>query len=160
VRTSPDFAGSLDSAGPPAPLPIGDAMPHHGRMPTPMTFYDAVGGEPTFRRLVAGFYRRVAADPVLRAVYPEEDLSAPEERLRLFLMQYWGGPHTYNERRGHPALRMRHARFAIGPAERDAWLRHMLASLEELELPPELAAPLTEYLTMAADAMVNRRAAG
>jgi hemoglobin len=141
----------------PAPLPTGGAMPHHGRMPMPTTFYDAVGGEPTFRRLVAGFYRRVAADPLLRAVYPEEDLSGAEERLRLFLMQYWGGPHTYSDRRGHPALRMRHARFAIGPAERDAWLHHMLASLQELELPPELAAPLSEYLTMAADALVNRR---
>jgi hemoglobin len=140
----------------PALLRIGNAMPHHGGMPTATTFYDAVGGEPTFRRLVAGFYRRVAADPALRAVYPEEDLSGAEERLRLFLMQYWGGPHTYSERRGHPALRMRHARFAIGPAERDAWLRHMTASVEELELPPELAAPLLEYLTMAAHALVNR----
>jgi hemoglobin len=141
----------------PAVLPIGNVMPHHGPMPTPTTFYQAVGGEPTFRRLVAGFYRRVAADPLLRAVYPEEDLSGAEERLRLFLMQYWGGPHTYGERRGHPALRMRHARFAIGAAERDAWLRHMTAALEELDLPPEQAAPLVEYLTMAANALVNRR---
>ena len=121
-----------------------------------ITFYDAVGGEPTFRRLVAGFYRRVAADPVLRPLYPEEDLSGAEERLRLFLMQYWGGPHTYSERRGHPALRMRHARFAIGPAERDAWLRHMTAAVQDLDLPPELAAPLLEYVTMAARALVNR----
>jgi hemoglobin len=141
----------------PAVLPIGNAMSHHGGMSTTTTFYEAVGGEPTFRRLIAGFYRRVAADPVLRAVYPEEDLSGAEERLRLFLMQYWGGPHTYSERRGHPALRMRHARFAIGPAERDAWLRHMTAALQELDLPPEQAAPLVEYLTMAADALVNRR---
>jgi hemoglobin len=140
----------------PAVLPIGNVMPHHGAMPTPTTFYQAVGGEPTFRRLVAAFYRRVAADPLLRAVYPEEDLSGAEERLRLFLMQYWGGPHTYSERRGHPALRMRHARFAIGAAERDAWLRHMTAALEELDLPPEQAAPLVEYLTMAANALVNR----
>jgi hemoglobin len=123
-----------------------------------MTFYDAVGGEPTFRRLVAGFYRRVAADPVLRPLYPEEDLSGAEERLRLFLMQYWGGPHTYSERRGHPALRMRHHRFAIGPAERDAWIAHMTASLEHLRLPPELAAPLLEYLTTAATALANRPA--
>jgi hemoglobin len=144
----------------PAVLPLGNAMPHHGGVPTPTTFYEAVGGEPTFRRLVGGFYRRVAADPVLRAVYPDEDLSGAEERLRLFLMQYWGGPHTYNQRRGHPALRMRHARFAIGPAERDAWLRHMTASLEDLDLPPEQAAPLLEYLTMAANALVNRHAGG
>jgi hemoglobin len=129
-------------------------------MPTPTTLYEAVGGEPTFRRLIAGFYRRVAADPLLRAVYPEEDLSGAEERLRLFLMQYWGGPHTYSERRGHPALRMRHAPFAIGPAERDAWLRHMTGALEELDLPPEQAAPLLEYLTMAAHALVNRGASG
>ena len=120
------------------------------------TFYHAVGGEPTFRRLVAGFYRRVATDPVLRPLYPEEDLSGAEERLRLFLMQYWGGPGTYSERRGHPALRMRHAPFAIGPAERDAWLRNMTAAVEDLELPPELAAPLLDYLRMAANAMVNR----
>jgi hemoglobin len=136
--------------------PIGNAMAHHGGMPETMTFYEAVGGEPTFRRLVAGFYRRVAADPVLRAVYPEEDLSGAEERLRLFLMQYWGGPSTYSERRGHPALRMRHARFAIGPDERDAWLRHMTAAVEDLELPAEFAAPLLEYLTMAAQALANR----
>jgi hemoglobin len=121
-----------------------------------MTYYDAVGGEPTFRRLVAGFYRRVATDPVLRPLYPSEDLSGAEERLRLFLMQYWGGPHTYSERRGHPALRMRHAPFAIGPAARDAWLRHMTAAVEDLELPDELAAPLLEYLTMAATALANR----
>jgi hemoglobin len=120
------------------------------------TFYDAVGGEPTFRRLVASFYRRVATDPVLRPLYPEEDLSGAEERLGLFLMQYWGGPNTYNQRRGHPALRMRHARFAIGPAERDAWLQHMTAAVEELALPPELSAPLLEYLTMAASALANR----
>jgi hemoglobin len=97
----------------------------------------------------------VADDPVLRPLYPEEDLSGAEERLRLFLMQYWGGPHTYSERRGHPALRMRHHRFAIGPAERDAWIRHMTAAVEDLELPPELAAPLLEHLTMAATALRN-----
>jgi hemoglobin len=125
-----------------------------------MTFYHAVGGAPTFRRLVAGFYRRVAADPVLRPLYPEEDLSGAEERLGLFLMQYWGGPHTYSERRGHPALRMRHARFAIGPDERDAWVRHMTAAVEELDLPRELADPLLEYLTMAAAALANRPAGG
>jgi hemoglobin len=121
-----------------------------------MSFYEAVGGEPTFRRLVARFYQGVADDPVLRAVYPDEDLSAAEERLRLFLIQYWGGPPTYSQRRGHPALRMRHARFAIGPAERDAWLARMTAAVEELELPPELAAPLLEYVTTAARALTNR----
>jgi hemoglobin len=125
-------------------------------MREPVTFYQAVGGEETFRRLVARFYQGVAGDPVLRAVYPEEDLADAEERLRLFLIQYWGGPATYNERRGHPALRMRHARFAIGPAERDAWLRHMTAAIRSLELPEELSAPLLDYVTNAAHALTNR----
>jgi hemoglobin len=120
------------------------------------TYYEAVGGEETFRRLVARFYRGVATDPVLRPLYPEEDLSGAEERLRLFLIQYWGGPTTYSDTRGHPRLRMRHAPFAIGPTERDAWLRHMHAAIEELELPGELAKPLLDYVDMAAGAMMNR----
>ncbi len=120
-----------------------------------MTFYEAVGGEPTFQRLVAGFYRRVAADPVLRPLYPEEDLSGAEERLRLFLMQYWGGPHTYSERRGHPALRMRHHPFAIGPAERDAWLRHMRAAVEASPAPPADADALLAYFETAATSLLN-----
>jgi hemoglobin len=121
-----------------------------------VTFYEAVGGEETFRRLVARFYQGVAGDPVLRAVYPEEDLADAEERLRLFLIQYWGGPATYNQRRGHPALRMRHARFAIGPAERDAWLRHMTAAIDSLDLPAELSAALLDYVTTAAHALTNQ----
>jgi hemoglobin len=121
-----------------------------------ITFYQAVGGEETFRRLVAHFYQGVAGDPVLRRLYPDEDLASAEERLRLFLIQYWGGPPTYSERRGHPALRMRHARFAIGPAERDAWLRHMHAAIDSLDLPEQLAAPLREYVTMAARALTNQ----
>jgi hemoglobin len=125
-------------------------------MREPVTFYQAVGGEETFRRLVARFYQGVAGDPVLRAVYPEEDLADAEERLRLFLIQYWGGPATYNERRGHPALRMRHARFAIGPAERDAWLRHMTAAIDSLDLPKDLSAPLRDYVTTAAHALTNQ----
>ena len=121
-----------------------------------VTLYEAIGGEETFRRLVARFYQGVAGDPVLRAVYPEEDLADAEERLRLFLIQYWGGPATYNERRGHPALRMRHARFAIGPAERDAWLRHMTAAIDSLDLPKDLSAPLRDYVTTAAHALTNQ----
>jgi hemoglobin len=124
---------------------------------TGITFYEAVGGAPTFERLVARFYEGVAADPVLRPLYPEPDLAAAEERLRLFLIQYWGGPTTYSDTRGHPRLRMRHAPFAIGPAERDAWLRHMTGAVESLELPPGLEAPLLSYLQGAAEAMMNRR---
>src|ERR1700739_4765190 len=100
--------------------------------------YELAGGGPVFRVLVQRFYARVAADPILRAVYPEEDLSGATERLTLFLVQYWGGPSTYSERRGHPRLRMRHAPFAIGRRERDAWLGHMTAAVDSLGLPPHV----------------------
>ena len=123
---------------------------------TPVSFYEAVGGEETFTRLVHRFYEEVAADPVLRPVYPTEDLGPAEEHLRLFLIQYWGGPQAYNELRGHPRLRMRHVRFSIGPAERDAWLRHMRTALDELELDPAHDAQLWDYLVMAADSLVNQ----
>jgi hemoglobin len=135
---------------------VGDPQQPRGPVqPRQVTFYEAMGGEPTFRRLVAGFYRRVAEDDVLRPIYPEPDLSGAEERLRLFLMQYWGGPATYSERRGHPRLRMRHLPFAVTPAARDRWLRHMRASLDEVGLPPGLDATLWEYLQSTAEAMIN-----
>jgi len=120
------------------------------------TLFDLVGGEDVFRRLVARFYRGVAADPELRRLYPEEDLGPAEERLRMFLVQYWGGPRTYSEQRGHPRLRMRHAPFAIGERERDAWLRHMRDAVDSLALPPEQEEPLWRYLEMAAHSMQNR----
>jgi hemoglobin len=120
-----------------------------------LSFYEAVGGEDTFRRLVSRFYARVAADPVLRPVYPGKDLGPAEEHLRLFLIQYWGGPRTYSETRGHPRLRMRHAPFRIGAAERDAWLRHMRAALDELGLDPSRDKQLWDYLVMAAQSLVN-----
>src|SRR6266571_7138207 len=123
---------------------------------TEPSFFEAVGGEDTFRRLVSRFYEQVAADPLLRPIYPGADLGAAEEHLRLFLIQYWGGPRTYGERRGHPRLRMRHAHFTIGEAERDAWLRHMRAALDELGLDPALDAQLWDYLVMAAHSLVNR----
>jgi hemoglobin len=121
----------------------------------PLTFYEAVGGEETFTRLVHRFYEEVAADPVLRAVYPAQDLGPAEEHLRLFLMQYWGGPTTYNELRGHPRLRMRHVRFHIGETERDLWLTHMRTALDLVELDPALDAQLWDYLVMAAHSLVN-----
>jgi hemoglobin len=122
---------------------------------TPRTFYEAVGGEETFTRLVRRFYEEVAADPVLRPVYPAQDLGPAEEHLRLFLIQYWGGPATYNELRGHPRLRMRHVRFRIGETERDLWLKHMRTALDELDLPAALDAQLWDYLAMAAHSLVN-----
>jgi hemoglobin len=120
-----------------------------------ISFYEAVGGEETFRRLTHLFYQGVAADPQLRAVYPSKDLGPAEEHLRLFLIQYWGGPATYNELRGHPRLRMRHRHFVIGEAERVAWLRHMRAALDEIGLDPALDAQLWDYLVMAAHSLVN-----
>ena len=104
---------------------------------SPLSFYDEVGGHETFVRLVDGFYRGVATDEVLKPMYPEEDLGPAAERLTLFLEQYWGGPTTYSERRGHPRL------------------RHMRASLDELDLPPLHEATLWDYLERAAMAMVN-----
>jgi hemoglobin len=120
-----------------------------------VSFYDEVGGHETFVRLVDGFYRGVADDPVLRPMYPEEDLGPARERLTMFLEQYWGGPTTYGDRRGHPRLRMRHAAFHVNPAARDRWLAHMRAAVDELALPPLLEATLWDYLQRAAHAMVN-----
>jgi hemoglobin len=119
------------------------------------TFYEQVGGEPTFRRLVHRFYEGVAADPSLRPMYPEEDLGPAEERLALFLMQYWGGPRTYSDRRGHPRLRMRHAPFTVDRAAHDAWLRHMRDAVDSLELAPEHEEELWNYLVYAAESMIN-----
>ena len=121
--------------------------------PSADTFFAAVGGEDTFRRLVEAFYAGVAADPVLRVLYPEDDLGPAAERLRMFLVQYWGGPSTYSQQRGHPRLRMRHAGFAIGSAQRDAWLRHMRAALDTLTLPPALEQALWDYLVGAAESL-------
>ncbi|MGV1007437.1 MAG: globin [Dermatophilaceae bacterium] len=120
-----------------------------------MSFYDEVGGHDTFERLVREFYRGVAADPPLRDLYPEPDLTAAEQRLRMFLEQYWGGPRTYSEQRGHPRLRMRHQPYAVTPAQRDRWLHHMLAALERLHLDPEHDEALRDYLQRAAYQMVN-----
>jgi hemoglobin len=121
----------------------------------PSSFYAQVGGEPTFRKLVDGFYAGVATDDLLRPLYPEADLEPAAERLRLFLIQYWGGPGTYSEQRGHPRLRMRHAPFRVGPAERDAWLHHMRRAVDALDLPAEHAETLWQYLERAAFFMVN-----
>ncbi len=120
--------------------------------------YELAGGEDAFRRLVSRFYSRVADDAVLRAVYPEEDLSAATERLTLFLIQYWGGPATYSERRGHPRLRLRHQPFSIGQRERDAWLRQMTAAVESMEFAPAVRKALLEYFETASTAMINQPA--
>lgn len=135
------------------PLPPASTTPPTAE--DPQSFYEAVGGEATFRRIVARFYAAVAIDAVLRPLYPEADLGPAEERLRLFLMQYWGGPGTYGEQRGHPKLRLRHAPFRIGPAEHDAWLRAMGIAIDEAGLAPRHRKQLLDYLEMTAQHMVN-----
>ena len=124
------------------------------------TFYEAVGGEETFRLLVHRFYAGVAEDPVLMELYPADDLPGAEERLRMFLVQYWGGPKTYSEQRGHPRLRMRHVPFRIGERERDAWLARMRAAVDSIDLPAEAETLLWDYLVMAAQSLVNAPAVG
>ncbi len=120
------------------------------------SLYERCGGTPFFEALVARFYDGVAADPGLRAIYPEADLAPAQRRLTLFLIQYWGGPGTYAQERGHPRLRMRHAPFAIGPAERDRWLVHMRAAIAELAPSVDVAGELEGYIAVAAEAMRNR----
>ncbi|HWJ82121.1 MAG TPA: globin [Nocardioides sp.] len=119
------------------------------------TFYEEIGGFETFRRIVARFYEGVAQDEVLRPLYPEEDLGPAEERFLLFLVQYWGGPTTYSEQRGHPRLRMRHAPFPVDSTARDHWLAHFRTALDEAGLTPAQHARFWEYVTHAANFMVN-----
>lgn len=124
----------------------------------PQTFYDAVGGHETFRKIVSRFYELVREDEVLLPLYPPDELDDAEVRLRMFLEQYWGGPRTYSDQRGHPRLRMRHVPFKIGFIERDAWLRCMhtaVASIDSHTLDDAHRRELLAYLEMAAQSMVN-----
>jgi hemoglobin len=122
--------------------------------------HDAVGGEAFFVDLVDAFYRRVAADVLLRPLYPD-DLTGSRRHMTLFLQQYWGGPGTYSEERGHPRLRQRHMPFVIGEAERDAWFQHMAAALDEVvvarSIDPAVEAQMLDYFAQTADFMVNAR---
>jgi hemoglobin len=120
------------------------------------SLFDAAGGMPFFERLVGRFYEGVEEDEILRPLYPEADLAGARHRLTLFLAQYWGGPRTYDEERGHPRLRMRHAPFPIGRAQRDAWLARMRAAIDETAPTPQVAERLHAYVNMAAEAMRNR----
>ncbi len=118
-------------------------------------FYDAVGGHETFVKLTDVFYDGVATDPLLREMYPEEDLGPAKRRFLMFLEQYWGGPTTYGEERGHPRLRMRHATWVIGERERDAWIGHMRSALDGADLPDDLRAAVWGHLEGAAHSLVN-----
>jgi hemoglobin len=119
-----------------------------------VSVFELVGGQPFFDDLVEQFYARVETDPVLRPIYPE-DLAPGKRALALFLGQYWGGPPTYSEQKGHPRLRMRHAPFVIGTDQRDAWLAAMLAALEAADAPEAAKDAMREYFAMAATAMIN-----
>lgn len=119
------------------------------------TFYEEIGGMATFRAIVAAFYAGVAQDEVLRPMYPEADLGPAEERFVLFLAQYWGGPTTYSEQRGHPRLRMRHAPFAVDQEARDRWLGHFRTGLDSVDLTPEQDQRFWDYVTHAATFMIN-----
>ena len=120
------------------------------------TLYDHVGGAPFFHRLVDAFYEGVATDPVLLPLYPEQpDLTGARHRLTLFLIQYWGGPTTYNDERGHPKLRMRHMPFHLGPRERDQWLHHMTNAIDAVTDDPDVRRTLVEYFVPAAEHLRN-----
>ncbi len=127
---------------------------------TAPSLYFRVGGQPFFERLVDAFYTGVATDEVLLPLYPEQpDLTGARRRLTLFLVQYWGGPATYSDERGHPRLRMRHLPFHVGPVERDRWLAHMAAAIEQVcaddTVPPGIAEELLAYFVPAAEHLRN-----
>jgi hemoglobin len=121
----------------------------------PDSFFELVGGHDTFVRLVDAFYAGIADDEVLRPMYPEADLGPAKVRMTMFLEQYWGGPTTYSDERGHPRLRMRHAPFKVNPEARDRWLSHMQAAVDTLDLPPLHRATLWDYLDRAAHSLIN-----
>lgn len=118
------------------------------------TLYDRLGEE-SFAKLTRVFYENVSQDPILKPMYPEEDLGPAERRLRMFLEQYWGGPDTYQQERGHPRLRMRHFPFKIGPKAKQAWLKAMRKAVDSLQLSPMDDGELWSYLDRAAQAMQN-----
>ena len=123
---------------------------------TAPSLFSRAGGMPFFERLVDTFYAEVADDPVLAPLYPEHpDFSGARHRLTLFLAQYWGGPTTYSDERGHPALRMRHMRFHVGPDERDRWLEHMASAAAQVCDDPEIAGELMRYFVSAAEHLRN-----
>ena len=143
----------MSDAPPPSPVTLRLSQ---GGETVQDNFWEQVGGRPTFEKLVRAFYAGVATDEVLLPMYPEQpELEGAIQRLTGFLEQYWGGPSTYSEERGHPRLRLRHAPFKVNPAARDRWLTHMRAAVDSLELSPLHDATLWSYLDRAAQAMVN-----
>ena len=136
---------------------MNDALVPPSREPEPIevSLYEAVGGMPFFVALVDAFYEGVVTDAVLLPLYALDDIAGARHRLTLFLAQYWGGPTTYMEQRGHPKLRMRHMPFHVGPAERDHWLQHMAAAVEHAAPSPEIRDTLMAYFVPAAEHLRN-----
>jgi hemoglobin len=134
----------------PAARPMSDESPA-----TEATLYEAAGGMPFFEALVDAFYEGVVTDAVLLPLYPLDDIDGARHRLTLFLAQYWGGPTTYMEERGHPKLRLRHMPFRVGPAERDHWLLHMAAAVERHTEPGRIRDQLMGYFVPAAEHLRN-----
>lgn len=128
---------------------------------TAPTLFFRVGGMPFFETLVDRFYQGVRTDAVLLPLYPEQDLTGARHRLTLFLAQYWGGPTTYMDERGHPRLRMRHSPFRVGPLERDRWMEHMASAVEQTcaddAVPDGVDLELMTYFVSAAEHMRNDR---
>lgn len=130
--------------------------PEQSEQAESITLYDAVGGMPFFEALVEKFYTGVEHDGVLAPLYPEApDFTGARHRLTLFLAQYWGGPTTYNDERGHPKLRMRHFPYPVGPLQRDHWLQHMTAAVRSRDIDPALQATMLDYFVMAAEHLRN-----
>lgn len=122
------------------------------------SFYEAVSGDKTFRTIVHEFYKQIPDDDILGPMYPADDLAGAEDRLRWFLAQYWGGPQEFNAQRGHPRLRMRHARFPIDDAARQRWLDIMskaIATVDDETLPPQHRAAMWEHMERVANMLVN-----
>ena len=149
MATTSEFA-TLDGQ----PNIFSECLPDNYPMTDSISVYDQLG-EVTFERLIAAFYQRVAVDPILRPLYPDTDLAGAERRLRLFLIQYFGGPATYSAERGHPRLRMRHAGFVIGQPERDAWITAMLGAMEAAQIAEPAYSAMREYFERGADFMMN-----
>ncbi|WP_336659655.1 globin [Leucobacter sp. USHLN153] len=155
--SGPDSGSSSAGSAPgPTPVPRLTLRSGEGGDAVTETLWSQVGGTETFRRIAEAFYRGVREDEVLSPMYPDADWEGATWRLQAFLEQYWGGPTTYSERRGHPRLRMRHQPFAVTPDARDRWLKHMFAALDEVALPPMHDAAFRDYVERAAHAMVNR----
>lgn len=136
----------------PEPLPL---RVSEGGAPTHADLYSQIGGTEIFDRLVRKFYDEVQKDPVLWPMYPHDDLEGSIHRLSTFLQQYWGGPTTYSDERGHPRLRQRHVAFKVNPDARDRWLAHMRTALDSLDLPPLHDNTFWDYLDRAAHSLVN-----